>query len=338
MLNLSRKIQSSALLIAMVVGVVVSATLFGLVAATNQNIKSSGQARDGAVAYQAALSGIEDGLLRYRYALSQGKQGLIMRKFDHETNGTMDRFSIGSLTDAYYNLSIRMDSLTVGTDVGAVDWRDNASKALEQSALPLLSDNSVDIDLSYLLKENPASISYLEIQFSSPFIKTANGYEKGSEISKYFSALNYQILDLGASGEQQILKEDINKLATNYKFTSVLDSATILKCQSSTAQCHLKITPRVVLSLIGPAANGRLSGDQSPSVLKDKYVFIKIFAKSGEAMIEPKTYSPGTVVIESIGVFGEAKKRLQAQVDASNGRYLGLFDYGVYCGDKCVMP
>jgi len=331
-----RRLRSSALLIAMVVGVVISATLFGLVAATNQYLKIAGQSRDGKIAYQAALSGVEDGILRYKYALSQGKANLVMRSFDQDNSeGKFDQFKIDNFTDAYYNLSIRADSLSLGSDLGMVNWYSDATNAINQKAKPLLADDTFEIDLSYLMKQAADVPDQINIIFSSPFVKSNGKYSSSDGgISGYFSALNYQLINFSARGEEQIISEDINKISSNHS----LSVTNLFQCAASSAQCRLRITPRVVKSNIGINSNSRLSGSQSAGVLNQKYVFIKIEARDGGAVIDPKAYDPGTLVVEAIGASGDAKRKVQVQIDSTSGKYLGMFDFGVYCGDKCVMP
>lgn len=331
--KLFRKIKASALLIAMVVGVIVSATLFGLVAATNQYIKIAGQSRDGKIAYQAALSGVEDGLLRYRYAAAQGKTNLIYRKFDHTTSGTFDKFTIDAFTSAYYNLSIRADSVSVGDDLGAVNWRTDPKYAQAQKALPLLSDDTLEFDLTYMLKEAKVQINQIEIQFSNPFQLNNGVY---GPLSNYFSAVSYQLIDYSARGEEQIISEAINKDPSGHS----ISVTALSKCTTGSVQCRLRITPRVASTAASTNLNvgstNRFSGSTSSS---NKYVFIKIASSvAGQPTIAPQSYKPGTVVIEAIGVSGEAKRKVQALIDSSSGKYLGLFDFGVYCGDKCEMP
>ena len=325
-----KKLRSSALLIAMVVGVVICATLFGLVAATNQYLKSAGQSRDGKIAYQAALSGVEDGLLRYKYAAVLGKTNLIMRKFDNTTEGKFDQFKMDNLTDAYYNLSIRADSVSIGLAPFVGNWYINSSKALLEKALPLLVDDTMEIDLDYIIKKGGVNPLSIDLGFSIPFAKSGVAY---TPISGFFSAVNYQLVNYSARGEEQIVSEGINNDSSRH----TLSVTGLEKCQLPTAQCRLRITPRVVVSSSTSDfnTNNRFDGKASPA--DQKYVFLKIVGKNAGVFI-PSLYKPGTLVIESIGVSGDAKRRIQAQIDLSTGRYLGMFDYGVYCGDRCVMP
>lgn len=328
-----RKIKASALLIAMVIGVIVSATLFSLVAATNQYIKIAGQSRDGKIAYQAALSGIEDGLLRYRYAAAQGKTNLVYRKFDHTTSGTFDKFTVDAFTSAYYNLSIRADSVSVGDISGALNWYSNATNAQSQKALPLLSDDTLEFDLTYMVKEAAIPINQIEIQFSNPFQLNNGVY---SPLANYFSAVSYQLIDYSARGEEQIISEAINRDPSGHS----VSVTGLSKCSIGSVQCRLRITPRVANTVastnLSVSNTNRFSGSTGSS---NKYIFIKIASSvAGQPTITPQSYKPGTVVIEAIGVSGEAKRKVQAQIDSSSGKYLGLFDFGVYCGDKCEMP
>lgn len=346
MLKTFKKLKSSALLIAMVIGVVVSATLFSLVAATNQYLKSAGQSRDGKIAYQAALSGIEDGLLQYRYAAALGKTNLVMRKFDNIMSGTFDKFTIDGVAyntanpKSYYNLSIRSDAVSVGEgDFSVVPvpgaWTTTATTAIAEKALPLLADDTLEIDLDYLIRKTPIDAAdplSIDLYFSDPFVRNTANY---GSLPLFFSATSYQLVNYGAQGEKQIVSEGINNITTQHSLSVTNFSVCWL---TAGAQCRLRITPRIASrSMFGTNTNNRFNGSKTTAP-NQKYVFFKILAKKSGTPIPPQTYKPGTVVVEAIGVSGDAKRKLQVQLDSSSGKYLGMFDFGVYCGDKCVMP
>lgn len=338
-----KKLKSSALLIAMVIGVIVSATLFGLVAATNQYLKSAGQSRDGKIAYQAALSGIEDGLLQYRYAAAVDKTNLVMRKFGiDDIPSNFEKFTIDGTAykpadpKPYYNLSIRSDAVSVGTFPDPADWHNDAGKAIDEEALPLLADDTLEIDLDYVIRKTFTDTDNLtvDLRFSNPFVKNNTGY---TPIDNFFSAVSYQLINYGSQGdlrgEEQIVSEGINHVTTSH----TLQVMSISICETDTAQCRLRITPRVAsTTMLGLNTNNRFNGSRTSD--NQKYIFIKLLAKKSGTLIPSQTYKPGTVVVEAIGVSGDAKRKLQVQLDSSTGKYLGLFDFGVYCGKECVMP
>lgn len=338
------KIKASALMIAMILGIVLSGILVGIVVAMSQHIKTSGQAREGKVAYRAALSGIEDGLLRYKYAYAANKESDAFR--DASTDAPTEYTVSGSPQNpsalkASYQLTIKMDSLAVGHDF-ATSWWNSFSPNLgtsnyDSQPMPLLVDDTVDANLSYLLKKK--GLKSIELQFSDPYQKTANTYNK---ILGYFSAVNYQLINVRQTGEAQAVTNDTNFVPSAHTLT-ISDFS---HCTSLTNECHLKIKPQVAKPYTNPIYGDakRLLGQGAPSA--GKYIFFKIKALDGSGQLIPDngnkpgviTNKPGVITIESIGIAGEAKHRLEAKVDSSTGKYLGLFDYGAYCGDKCSAP
>ncbi len=336
------KIKSSALMIALIVGIVLSGVLAGIVLTLGQYSKSSGQAREGKIAYRAALSGIEDGLMRMKYAFTQNKV--------YQLYGTYSDLEILSgdpnSVDILYDLSFRMDSISRGTklDASNVDishWRDNAHIAQQQEALPILSDETLDIDLTYLLNVSEDGLGSVEIFYSNPFVKTAEGQYTQTPFNgvspKPFSAVSVKLLNLTNHGEEQMVFEKTNNNRSSYK----IQLGNLSSCEggsgSSVKQCHLQIKPQIafVENSVNQSAN-RLSGEGITG--SDKYVFFKIRAKDKSGrLIAASDDIPGTLTIESIGKAGEAFRTLQAKVDTS-GKYIGLLDFGIYCGSKCNMP
>lgn len=347
-----RKIKSSALMIALVIGTVLSGILVGIVLTVGQQIQSSAQARDGAIAYRAALSGVEDGLLRYKQALSQGKAAELYG--DDSDNIVVDEGNENS-PKISYDLSFRMDSISVGTKLGdnkadVMNWFNNADKALEQGAIPFLVDDVIDLDLNYFINNRDIGLTSVEVFYSLPFVKQEDGtysrqpfYDLFPSVWRVpFSIVSAKLTDLNKKGEQQLLYEETNTFET---MRSINVSLVSHSCESPIGEvlkdCHIQIKPQVAYpdNPIDQAAT-RLSGEGiNEFASSDKYIFMKIRAKDKDGrIIETTSDKPGTITIESVGYAGEAVRKLQAKIDASSGNYIGLLDFGIYCGAKCNMP
>jgi len=340
-----KKINSSALMIALIVGIVLSGILVGTVLTLGQYSKSSGQAREGQAAYRAALSGVEDGLLRYKYALAVNKA--------NELYGTATDLTIlkndSDSPDITYDLTFKMDSISVGTklnqsNTGVNRWKNNASIALAEEAFPALSDEVIDIDLTYLANISENGLGSVEIFYSNPFVKQDGEYSQEpfqTMSPRPFAALAVKLVDLSNPGEGQIIFEKVN----NNRATDNIQVEDISRCEgassygSGTKQCHLQIKPQIAFTAnASDREAGRFSGEGMGTV-SDKYVFLKIRAKDETGkLIEATADNPGTLTIESTGKTGEAVRTVQAKVDASSGRYIGLLDFGIYCGSSCNMP
>jgi len=313
---MSQKTKSSALLIAIIIGTILVTLVIGVTLAMTQHAKLADQAREGKIAYRAALSGIEDGLLRYKYARAQGNQSGIFGIIPGEFK-ISDEWS--RPPKATYRLAIKMASLTTSSDFSTPPDGENGGVKLN-------IDDTADLDLTYFT--STSLITSLKIHFSAPY------NESGTEIADHFTALNYRLLDASKSAESQLIGE-----ATNLNVgSSILDVQNIGGCVLS-SRCHLRIRPQSVLRSGGPSEEelleaGRLVGGNESNP-QGKYVYYKIEAYSNGQLIKPTDNPPGTITIEAIGAAGLAKRKLQVKLDSTTGAYLGLFDFGVYCGDKC---
>ena len=305
-----KKIKSSALLIAIVVGVILTSAVSGVALLVNENTQMSGQSRDDKAAYRAALSGIEDGLLRYKIARSQNQQSDL-----YETLSNNYIISGGTgMQKVSYDLLFRSSSITVG-----------GSGDLKQS---LKIDDTLDIDLNYFIKQK--DLAGVTIYFRSiPYIFDRRG--RKIDVAGSFTALNYKLVDLSKSYEEQLLRE-----GTNQNSSASSMSVTTAGCSAISSNCHLRIKPQSALSVISNDAR-RISG--STDAAGGKLIDYALEGRdSGGDIIKPTdpvVEKPGLVIIESVGIAGQARRRIEARIDASNGTYLGIFDYGVYCGDRC---
>jgi hypothetical protein len=80
----------------------------------------------------------------------------------------------------------------------------------------------------------------------------------------------------------------------------------------------------------------RLDGVTEAQFATGKKIAYAIEARDRlENLLPESEYSPGTLIISSVGRAGQATRKIQAKIDLSSGKYLGLFDYGVFCGSSC---
>ncbi len=309
------RLKSSALLIAIVVGVVLTSAVTGVALLVNENTQMSGQSRDGKAAYRAALSGIEDGLLRYKIAKSQNLESSLFK-----TIGDVAISESPGKQRVSYDLSFRSSSVTVGGDGN-----------LTQT---LAIDDTLDIDLKYFTLDDEKPLTMVKIYFSKPYTSGSGS----SEITSAFTAMNYRLIDLSKPYEEQLIKEATNRSSSDNSMQ--IDAVSF--CNGVSSNCHLRIKPLYALMGLLPDNARRISGSTaiataSPDPMRGKTIRYAMEGYSGEEKIKADSTGdkPGLLVIESIGIAGQARRKIEAKIDASNGTYLGIFDYGVYCGDKC---
>ena len=311
------RVKSSALLIAIIIGVVLTTAVTGVALLVNEHTQMSGQARDGKIAYRAALSGVEDALLRYKYARSQNEESDLFGDL-----GEMYISGNSRPPKASYKLNVDISSLSFGD-------KDNLSN--EATGKTQKMDDVIDINLSPALKSalGKKKLRRIEIYFSKPYLKNANN--SGSLVTDSFTALNWKLVDISESNvaESQLVAEETNFNKAKSKMT-VNDIDT--RCLIS-SKCHLRIRPQFGKDVISADA-GRVAGEtESPG---GKYIYIALRSyDTNNKMFPVENDSPGTIKITSIGIAGQARRKIEAKIDASSGAYLGLFDYGIYCGDKC---
>jgi len=326
------KLHSSALLVAMSVGIVLSGLVIGVALTTGEYFKLSGQSREGKAAYRAALSGIDDGLLRYKYASAASKTGGLFGVQDEQVDLVADYSN--------YKLSFEFDSLRVGNASvfkNTTDWQNRSSAALDNlissGAKVANVDDLIDIDLSYFsrLPKESDKVKTLTIYFSYPYVENP---KTGVEFlpTKYFTGLNYQLVDttdIISKGEaSQLIDEATNDSAANYS----ISVAKVAQCMKSTDSCHLRLKPYAVTS----GYSKRLSGVSEAKYSSGKKIVYAIEARDEQnKLFSQAKYSPGTLIISSTGIAGQATRKIEAKIDLSSGKYLGLFDYGIYCGKEC---
>lgn len=318
---MNNKIKSSALLIAIIVGIVLMTSSVGVAVLISQNVKLSGQARDGKIAYRAALSGIDDGLLRYKYARASSNPS-DMTNFWKINPDNPERVIISDGAarppEASYELSFSASSLSVGS-AGKLNQKVNM-------------DDTADIDLTPYL-QSPAGLSEVEIYFSKPFLGANQQNDK-------FTALNVRLVNILKQSESQLIEEQTNVNSSN-KSVAITK---IDQCVIDSSQCHIKIRPQLALKNGISEEAKRIKGEGAPNpggtpIPGGKYMKYAVVASDKDSItidpIEGGTDKPGTIIITSVGIAGQARHKIEAKIDASSGTYLGLFDYGVYCGDQC---
>jgi len=316
-----KKLNSSAILVALTLGVVVSALVIGASVAMSHFSKMSSQARDGRAAYRAALSGIEDGLLRYKYARSDNTVNDLMGDL-----GKKDLFNTEG-TKMEYDLTFKSDPPSVGS-VERVEQND-----IQGYESKINIDNTLDIDLTYFTSQAPSDdqrISNLEVYFTPPYEQTAIS---PTLLANYFTAINIRVVDISTTfkAEEQLIWEQTNTDPSLNKITI----GDISRCMQNGTSCHLRVRPQIASRTQppNPLMAARVSGSDSSN--NSRFIFYAIKAEAGGEVLKSTQNTPGSIVISSVGIAGGARRKIEARIDVSSGNYLGLFDYGVYCGKEC---
>ena len=311
---MKRKLSSSALILALVVGLVLSTFAVGGALVVSRNIQLSHQTREGKSAYRAALSGIEDGLLRYKYARSRGGEaGVFGDLGEHRVSQYMG-------SRAAYHLFIEGGSLTSGNP-------DDLANPLTGQTLRL--DDTIEINLVPFLDNTDSfkDLDRLRIYFTAPYQEGPVGEAVG--MSGYFTALNWRLFDLSKEGEAQLLGERTN-LDASLDTLSVDNIST--RCQIS-SDCRLRVRPQTGGGVLDREA-GRIIGENGSSGGKFIYWALEAYDRNGN-LITGGAGGPGQILIRSIGKDGRAERKMESRIDALSGGYLGHFDFGVYCGKEC---
>lgn len=315
-----KKLKSSAILVALTLGVVVSALVIGASVAMSHFSKMSSQARDGRAAYRAALSGVEDGLLRYKYARAENSVASLVGDLGVVSLNNEDGMKME------YRLGFKTDSLSAG-NATAVQSNDISAEDMEEINM----DDTLDIDLTYFTSKATSvenRLTNLEIYFTSPY---QSDPLQQIMLNDYFTALSARVLDISStlSSEEQLVWEQTNVDPSLNKIIV----GDLSKCFIANVSCHLRIRPQIASrqQLPNPLMSGRVTGAQNGT---SKLIYYAIEATT-DRLLESAKNSPGALIISSVGSVGSAKRKVEAMIDASSGNYLGLFDYGIYCGNEC---
>lgn len=310
------RLKGSAVLIALSIGLILSATVFAAAAVISMRSQSLLKSIEGNVAYHAAVSGIEDGLLRYKYAASEGKAEEVFVDFG-DKNISVD-------PKVQYGLKIINESVgapMVSSYYGS--WPNvDLSKASKLDA-----DDTIDLNLSKI-GEGGGKLSAINIYFSAP------NYMDGGEskkVSNAFTALNYRLVNTANQDAQmQIISEK-----TNTQIDAKMISVDKVNMCESLSSCHLKIKPQVVSrSLAFNPETKKLIGAGSDK--QGKFIYYVLEAKFDGNISINDNAKVGTIRIISVGKTGRTSRKVETIIDSSTGANLGLFDFGIYCGNQCT--
>lgn len=327
------KLRSSAIIIALVVGMIMSVVMIGSSLIVGQRLQISAQSRQGKLAYRAALSGVNDGMMLIKQAIAQSKLDAVVGQptvssvlLSPNASSREIRYEYNISSGAISSFPSRYKTLTIGNLRAKLTQlaQDNAVSAIGATQIEEFSkvnaDNVVDIDIPDTIDP-----SEFRVYFSRPHY-----YDSSTGLPTYFvgyyTAMNARLIDVSKSSESQVVYETTSKSETD-AFVSV-NTTKIDLCKTS-GKCKLRIRPQVVKK--GTAG---LSGDHAGD-RTGKFIYLAVLARDSAGLIGYGDSKPGVVMIESVGYAGQAARKLQAKVDTTTGTYLGLFDFGIYCGDKC---
>lgn len=329
-----KKLKSSAIIIALVIGMIISIVMIGTSLLIGQRLQVTAQSRQGKLAYRAALSGIEDGLMLIKQSRAQNQLENIINK---SLSGQTLIPQTSENRKIYYDLNILSGSISSfpeiysslsPTALSSFLSRlglDNAVSSIGETNIEKFSklnaDDLADIDIS-----SDFDISTLDIYFSKPHYYDAL-MGKPKYFTGYFTPLSVKLIDASKEAEKQLVYEYTVENQTVSKVS--IPVAKINLCKTA-GKCKLKIKPQT-------AKKGTKFSGKNAETKSSKYIYYALVARdSGNNLIGYDDTEPGVVTIESTGYAGQAARKLQARVDVASGAYLGIFDFGIYCGDKCV--
>jgi len=311
------KMKASALIIAMTIGLLLSSAVFSMAAIVSMRSQNTTKSIEGDAAYSAAVSGIEDGLLRYKYATANGKAEDAFVSFP-ENRLAKEPFTRYTLKIVNESVGAAMDSTYYG------GW---PNVDLSRASV-LNADETIDLNLSNL-GEGLGKLSSLRVYFSDPYFPSGNTNQK---IADSFTALNYRLVngDSSKSAQAQLISEKTN---TQVGLNSI-NIEKISLCDSSSS-CHLRIKPQVVSkSQAFSPESKKLIGAGSDKT--GKFIYYVIEAKFEGGGLIRSDAKIGTIRVVSVGKVGQTARKVEATIDSSSGAYLGLFDFGIYCGKECT--
>lgn len=325
------KLKSSALLVALLIGILMSGLVVGTSTVVNEHIRLAGQSREGRLAYRAALSGIEEGLLSVKYARATGTLSDLYSRthsrdlIDNDVTVQPAEMSYKMSVDAPFSSTFE-DSQSY-TNLGK--WPNDTQK---ENLKKINSDDTYDIDLTPLIDKR--NLKEIDIYFTGPY--TA---DEDQVSDTYYTALNWSLLDLSKTKttgtERQLISSDTN-ISANRNYIRVHRSF-IAQCVKNNNECHLRIRPQISLRSSRTTTTRRFFGlgDGTESG-KHMYLALKAVDWDSKIIMGESSQDNGTISISSVGKAGQAVRKLTAKIDASSGAYIGLFDFGVYCGTNCI--
>jgi len=324
-----KKLNSSALLIALLIGILMSGLVVGVAVVVSEHINLTSQSREGRLAYRSALSGIEEGLLAVKYGKAEGSlSDLYQKTFSRD----LAAGESGVVPEMTYEMSIDAPiSSTFADDASYQKFTKTPDTSIKPKLKKINIDDTLDLDLTPLVQKD---LNRITLYFSAPYKSS------GVQITSLYNSFNYILLDLsqGQTGgtEKQYVKGDTNASITGYML--VLDPTIISQCKQSSSKCHLRIKPQTARMPGGVSDSELTRRFQGTSASTGRYAYFAIKAEdtSGKIISNGSAENNGVVTVTSVGTAGQAQRKLVAKIDISSGSYLGLFDFGVYCGTKCT--
>lgn len=335
------------MLIALILGIIIASMTVGITVLMSQQTKLTNQSSDGRIAYQAALSGIEDGLLRYKYARSKNLLPTLRNTvYGYSANPVQIADPTNGILGSQYRLSFSTGYVGEGAPI-AYDAKIDEIIDIDLSSYYRMFRNCTAANVATCKKPTKITITLKNNKFYSDEEKV-NGYT----MTNFYAPLNVTIDDNSKKGEEQVVYELTNDKPTIKTITIDLkDAKAAKKCtlnNAASTECHLKIKPmiaRVDAGSIQNASGNRISGGQtgqvactatSPSNCTNKFVKLEVESDGYLEGMEPSRPSDFTII--SVGRAGtRAYRKLEARIDGQTGNYLGIFDYGIYCGVTCLL-
>ena len=326
----------SALIIAFLLMAAISGVAFGIARLFYLDTSLGGIYEDSTVAYYAAESGIEEGLLRYRYnrnfevAAETGSDYLNYDKVNRnnlvsgKVNPNITKSGlITSATDQIYDLNMYYKARFYGNDIngnGLLDKGDliNLDYGKEYT---IPRDEAVKIDVSDVFGvSGSGDIMNILIQMKkfapdftvrNSFIEAKlTGYNIGGELKEYKKALivNGTIGDHRSQGGlwDSDSCAEMNEVSFPYKIYKLTDlKSSILK------------------------PSGATLFDTNKSV----FLYLKPIGCDIVIGIDPddsKTISAPYTTVKSTGYYGGVGRTLTAKIDRQSGTVYDIFDFVVY--------
>ncbi|OQA52636.1 MAG: hypothetical protein BWY43_00425 [candidate division WS2 bacterium ADurb.Bin280] len=330
----TNKIKSSAIIMALIVGIIITIIATSAALIVSSRLQITAQSRQGKQAYRAAVSGIEDALMLIKQARLTGNLSSvtdfsknkveIAKETPDRRRATYDLQISSDLVSSFPSSFQALSSADLYSKLTQLNYSNAASssgfgeKIEEFSKINI--DNYYDIDITH------ADVSSMNIYFSKPHYRGTAG--KPKYLNNSITALNLKLISEDKNGEGQLVYEETTD---KYDNKAEVLSAKINLCKRSGATCKLRIRPQATsASNINPKYSG--IGASTPG----KYIYFAVVSRNSiGGLVGYEEENPGIVKIQSIGYVGEAVRKLEAKVDLTSGQYLGLFDFGVYCGEKC---
>jgi len=214
------RLKSSAVLIALLMGALLTALLSLTVISTNQTVSKIFSSQDRPVAISAANSGLEIGMEKYNKSIEQGHA-------DFKPSGG-ELFKVGNKR-AGYKTNLKMNSLTYGREFTKSDWLNSPKIARDQQAFLMKANQEINIDLDYLFKyaDKPNRI---DLRFSN-FFK-----EQGETLAVSNNKLKADYALVDKANRDKVISSE-----TTQSLGETLSVKSLSFCSEMNSKCTLKI-------------------------------------------------------------------------------------------------